>query len=68
MMDEKFRTGLAGEVMPYTCNIYQNDFPKITVHALMDDFGNPLQSDVELQKEADKIAGLLNIVQLLKEN
>ena len=65
-MVEKFYTGLAGEVMSYTCNIYQNDFPKITVHILMDEFGNPLQSDIELQKEADKIAELLNIVQLLK--
>ncbi len=60
-MEKEFNTGLAGETVPYACSIYQNGFPKITVHALMDEFGNPLQSDIELQKEADKIAELLNI-------
>ncbi len=67
-MIERFCTGLAGETVPYTCNIYQSDFPKITIYTLMDEFGNPLQSDIELQKEADKIAELLNIIQLIKED
>ena len=65
-MEEKFCTGLVGETIPYACNIYQNGFPKITVHTLMDEFGNPLQSDIELQKETDKISELLNVFQLLK--
>ncbi len=65
-MAVKFCTGLAGEIMPYACNIYLDGFPKITVHTLMDEFGNPLQSDIELQKDADTIAEWLNIIQLFK--
>ena len=65
-MAVKFSTGLASETEPYVCRIYLDGFPKITVHTLMDEFGNPLQSDVELQKDADTMAEWLNIIQLLK--
>lgn len=59
-ISEKFVTGLVGETEDMTCHIHQSGFPKITVYARLDEFGNQLQPDDDLQKEANWIAGLLN--------
>ncbi len=56
----EYRTGLVGEVDDMACRIYVGDFPRITVFAFLDEYGNQIESDAELQIEANKIAAQLN--------
>ena len=56
----KYKTGLVGEVEDIACQIYIDDFPRLTLHGFVDDFGNRLEDEEDIQILADKIADILN--------
>ena len=58
--EEKYFTGLVGETEDMACHIYVNGFPRLTVYAFLDEHGNQVESDDEVQKEAERIAQVLN--------
>ena len=56
----KYKTGLVGEVEDMACHIYdESQYPRLVLYARIDEFGNQLEDDADVQAEADRIAKVL---------